>query len=181
MIGASLCQVFARKSAWLLGGSIFIFTLILVIILPNIKLIGSIVSSEILSGAAKTKTLLAYLVSFGSNATASSVTILILLSLLFALHIVIMVHMIRMRRSQVGSTTGFLGLVSGIFGIGCAACGSLLLSTVFVSTGSAALIAGLPLGGEEFGILGIILLAVSLWITLRKLNKPLTCPIEGVE
>jgi len=66
---------------------------------------------------------------------------------------------------------------SGLFGVGCAACGTFVLSPVLSFVGASGLIALLPFGGEEFGALGVAMLAFSLVLTARKIGEPLACPL----
>ena len=81
--------------------------------------------------------------------------------------------------SQSGVTTGVLGIISGILGVGCAACGAFLLTSVLSTFGVAEIISYLPLGGGEFGIIGIILLIVSIHLTAKKIVSPQVCSINN--
>ncbi|HQU09423.1 MAG TPA: hypothetical protein PLV25_05630, partial [Opitutales bacterium] len=72
---------------------------------------------------------------------------------------------------------GFLGIASGVLGMGCAACGSFLLTSLLSLFGASWLLSYLPLAGGEFGILGVILLAVSLYMTAKKIQNPAVCKI----
>ena len=69
------------------------------------------------------------------------------------------------------------GLVSGIFGIGCAACGTFIFTSVLTLFGVGGILAYLPFGGEEFGFLGVGLLLYSLYTLTKKITDPLVCPI----
>ena len=64
-----------------------------------------------------------------------------------------------------------------MLGVGCAACGSILLTTVLAWVGAGALIRLLPLQGEEFGIIGVILLAISIFLTAKQIDNPVVCKI----
>ncbi len=79
----------------------------------------------------------------------------------------------RLARQDIAS--GFGGAASGVLGIGCAACGSFILSTTISSLGAASAIAILPLRGGEFGILSVVLLLVSLVLISKKIAAPLIC------
>ena len=70
------------------------------------------------------------------------------------------------------------GLASGLFGVGCAACGTFVLGPVASFVGVSGLVAVLPFGGEEFGVLGIAMLGLSVVLTARKIGDPVTCSIE---
>ncbi|MBK5204909.1 MAG: hypothetical protein JJD98_05735 [Polaromonas sp.] len=65
--------------------------------------------------------------------------------------------------------------MSGVIGIGCAACGSLILGVILPSFGAAGALAALPLNGEEFGILSVALLFVSLLLISKNIAEPINC------
>lgn len=78
---------------------------------------------------------------------------------------------------QSGVALGFFGILSGILGVGCAACGSFLIVTLITWSGVGALVAALPLKGGEFGVISIILLLISLYQTAKQIEDPLVCKI----
>ncbi len=73
------------------------------------------------------------------------------------------------------SGTGFLGLLLGLLGIGCSACGTLALTAVLGTVGLGGLVLLLPFRGAEFLYFGVIALLFSVWQLVRLINKPLTC------
>ena len=72
---------------------------------------------------------------------------------------------------------GIGGFVSGLLGIGCAACGTFILSSVLALVGAGGVIAFLPFGGQEFGFLGVILIVYATYWTSRKINEPFICEV----
>ena len=66
---------------------------------------------------------------------------------------------------------------AGVLGVGCAACGSLLLGVVLPSLGAAGALAALPLNGEEFGILSVALLFASLLLISKNIAGSIACPL----
>jgi hypothetical protein len=74
--------------------------------------------------------------------------------------------------------TGVGGFVSGIFGIGCAACGTILLTAVAQLFGAAWLITYLPLHGAEFGVLGVALLVLTTYSLAKRIDDPMLCTID---
>lgn len=76
-----------------------------------------------------------------------------------------------------GSSAGAAGVFSGILGIGCAACGSLILTAILGTALGAGIIAVLPLRGGEFGILGVILLGGATYLLARQITRPPLCDI----
>tara|TARA_Y100000310_G_scaffold111677_1_gene110078 strand:- start:1888 stop:2124 length:237 start_codon:yes stop_codon:yes gene_type:complete len=74
--------------------------------------------------------------------------------------------------------TGIGGFISGIFGIGCATCGSFIITPLLALIGAGGFLTLLPFGGEEFGFLGVGLLGFSVMSVAKKINQPSTCPVE---
>ncbi|MBI1984556.1 MAG: hypothetical protein HYS60_00380, partial [Candidatus Wildermuthbacteria bacterium] len=97
-------------------------------------------------------------------------------ALLFAVNIVLVVFYFR-RRAKLQQAAGlsFAGALSGLLGIGCAACGSVILSSVFGIGATASFLSVLPLKGQELGILSVIILSASIYLVYRKINDPLIC------
>lgn len=147
----------------------------------NLALVGSILSSSAGVGA-KAKFLFSLLGGIHTNATLLSATNIIVLSVLFGVNISMMVYVIkrnRAARNSVADTGRSLsGIVFGALGIGCSACGSLILTPLLASFGASGFLAALPLKGTEFGFVGVILLIVSIWFLGKKINDPLVCPVE---
>lgn len=68
-----------------------------------------------------------------------------------------------------------IGIFSGILGVGCASCGSVIITSLFGIGMTASVIGVLPLRGQEFGLLGIVFLTVSIVILSQKIQQPLVC------
>ena len=81
---------------------------------------------------------------------------------------------------RAGVATGLFGITSGVVGMGCAACGSFLLTSMLSFVGASGILAFLPLGGGEFGILGVILLGISLYMTAKKIQNPAVVSYSSV-
>ncbi len=73
------------------------------------------------------------------------------------------------------SGTGAFGLLLGVLGIGCSACGTLALTAVLGTVGLGGLVLFLPFRGAEFLYIGVVAMFFSLWQIIRLINKPLTC------
>jgi len=101
-------------------------------------------------------------------------------AILFGINISLLTFYIRKR--QVASKnkkvhlTSLGGFASAVLGIGCAACGSIVLSALLSTFGAGTLIVMLPLHGLEFGLVGIILLLFSNRYLIKRIEDPLICP-----
>ncbi len=156
--------------------ALLVFTL--AVWLPNWRLILTIIPTESATFWEKVSLLLSLFGSIQTNFTIVSATYTIAIAILFGINVVVLANYIRTRRgsfSSKGSVAGVGGLVSGFLGIGCAACGTFILTALLSLFGAASLLTFLPLGGEEFGILGVILLLYSIYVIIKKTREPLVC------
>ena len=185
MIVQALAQVFSKGWYVLLAATLALATFVLTTWLGNLGLVWQIATSQWLPFVDKARILLALIGSIGTNFTMFSAACTIAIAVLFGLNVAMMTYGFRHRRmmatkSGPGMTAVSLGgLASGLFGIGCAACGTLLLSPglAFLSIGT--LVTMLPFGGEEFGALGVGMLSLSLFISAKKIGQPLLCQVTS--
>jgi len=100
-------------------------------------------------------------------------------SLLIGINATLLIFYVRLYRAAPSSATasGLIGGIAAMLGFGCAACGSIFLTSLAASLGGAGLLALLPYGGEEIGSIGLALLAASTALLARAVNKPAVCPI----
>ena len=70
-----------------------------------------------------------------------------------------------------------IGSLAALLGFGCAACGSLFITSLFATLGGTGILALLPYQGTEIGIAGIFFLLISTYLLVRGINKPPVCPI----
>lgn len=117
----------------------------------------------------------------GGIATADTVLVAamtISMSLLFGVNIALVAYYFVQRRSlpdvkESATTVG--SVVAAVFGIGCSACGTLVLSAILSSVGATGLLALLPLGGGEFLLISIALLAASIYWIAKSIQASAVC------
>lgn len=177
IIGSVFRDPWLSFLAFLIAGIIFTGA----VWLPNITLILSVLSSTA-PIAGKLSLLGALYQSIGTNFTLVSATYTLLIAILFGIQIALLVYYIKKTKTNRASLrgvggAGIGGLIAGIFGIGCAACGTFILTAVLSLVGAGGLLAFLPFGGEELGFLGVALLLYSIWLLLKKLEAPNVCPV----
>ena len=146
--------------------------------LPNWKLVAALMPSELATATEKASLLLSLYGSIQTNFTVVSASYTIAIAVLFGMNVALFIHYIRTRQGRISSSSsaiGLGGLVSGFFGVGCAACGTFILTAALGLIGGVGLISILPLGGEEFGILGVLLLGYSMYAITKKIQEPLVC------
>jgi len=160
--------------------SLGIFTVVIGI--QNWQLVSSLWLSDIGTFWQKLTLTLTLYASISTNFTFLSGSTTILTSILFGINIALLVYYIKKVQGGVksvfsGGATSIGGLFSGLLGIGCAACGTFIATSILSLFGAGALFGLLPLGGEEFGILAVFLLGYSVYRILKKINSPLVCEV----
>ena len=158
------------------GVAVVVFTFS--IWLPNWRLILTVIPSSIISLPDKVILFWNLYGSIQTNFTLVSASYTIAIAILFGINIVLFIHYIKIRQGPLSGSTSALGvggLISGFFGVGCAACGTFILTALLGLVGGAGLITLLPLGGEEFGILGVALLGYAMYSIIKKIKEPLVC------
>lgn len=179
MILDALQKVFRKPAYVVLALCVSAPVFVLAVWLPNIRLVAGVVSSPDVPFVSKIQLSLSLLGSIGTNFTPLSATYTIAIALLFGAYVAMITYFLKRRIKEVGQSgvaTGFLGIISGVLGVGCAACGSFLLTSLTL-VGAGGVLAFLPLGGSEFGIIGVILLAFAVYATAKQIENPLVCKI----
>lgn len=185
MFVRALVEVFCKGWFVLLAVTLALAIFVLTTWLGNLGLVWQILASPWLPLADKAKILLALVGSIKTNFTPFSAFCTIALVVLSGMNIAMIAYVFRKRRrehyqsSPIATAAGLGGLASGWFGIGCAACGSFVLSPALALLGAGPLVATLPFAGEEFGALGVAMLVFSLVATARKIGQPVLCRLNS--
>lgn len=180
MLYSALKKVFSKKVYWLISISISITVFVFSVWLPNFKLIGRIFTSPSATLYDKVKILYSLIGSIGTNFSAFSASYTIAIAILFGLNIAMVIYYMKQRRiffKQSGVATSFSGLIAGLFGIGCAACGTIVLGPILVAVGAGGILVFLPFGGQLFGVLGVLILTFSIFFNAKNIEKHLVCDI----
>lgn len=175
-----LGQVFAIPWYGALAGVLAAFALVLAVWFPNLGLIGEIFSGSNAPLGDKVGIALSLLGGIATNFNLLTAASTITIAALFGLCAAMIAYLIRQKRMAAAGRNiaiGSGGMASGMLGIGCAACGSLLLGGAIPFAGAAAALGALPLGGAEFGILSVALLFVSLLLVARAIARPAGCEL----
>ncbi len=175
-----LKQVFGRAEYLLLFIATTTTVLVGAVAVRNWSLLTQVIESSTLTLVQKLFFLTTFIGSLDELFGTFGSVLLILISLLFAINFAFLIYYIRrvkkiLKGSKRIQAVGIGGLVSGLLGIGCAACGSIVLTAILSSIGASGLLLILPLHGSEFGILGILLLGFSIFMLARKIKEPLVC------
>lgn len=182
MIIDVLKQVFNTKRYVVLAVGVTFIVFTLAVWLPNFKIIIQVITSPTASFFDKWNILSGLFGSISTNFTFISASYTIIIAIFFGINVAMVLYYMR-RNKEVFTkggvaSAGFGGIISGFFGIGCAACGTLVLGPLLALVGAGGLIALLPFGGQEFGFLGVVLLGFSIFLIAKKLNAPAVCKTE---
>lgn len=147
--------------------------------LPNFGLLYSVLADPRAPLAAKLLLPLSLLGSIATNFTVLSAFSTVAIAILAGVNAALAAYQIHRQRAFSGGSAGVgaLGIISGALGVGCAACGSLILTALLGVSGAGAL-AFLPLRGGEFGLLGVALLTAATYLLARRVARPLTCEVR---
>ena len=177
---AAFRQVFAHSSYIALAGALAVLAFLLAVWFPNLGLIAQVFSDSNAPLAAKLGIVLSLLGGIGTNFSLLSAGYTIAIAVLFGIAIAMIAYSVKQRRIAAAGRSIAVGsgaVASGVLGVGCAACGSLILGVVLPSLGASGALAALPLNGEEFGILSVALLFVSLLLISNNLAQSIACPL----
>ena len=170
-------EVFARTGYIVLASVLALIAFAFAVLLPNFELIFGLLNNSSAPFVTKISIVVSLLGGIVTNFSLLSAGYTIAIAVLFGINIAMIVHLVRKRR-RLGKKTvavGVGGFISGLFGVGCASCGAFLLTAILSSFGAMGLLVYLPLRGGELGVLGVILLIISLALISKKISEPLMC------
>ena len=178
----ALGQVFVCPSYIALAGVLAILAFLLAVWFPNLGLMAQVFSGSNTPLASTLGIALSLLGGIGTNFSLLSAGYTIAIAVLFGLTTAMIAYLVKQRRIAAAGQSIAIGsgaVLSGVLGVGCAACGSLILGVVLPSLGAAGALAALPLNGEEFGILSVALLFVSLFLISKNIAESIACPLAS--
>ncbi len=162
--------------ALLVGFVVFAFA----VLLPNLTLIRLVWLSEGASFADKFFLPLALLTSITTNFTLLSAITTTTISFLVGVNVALVVYLYQKREAMLitgGIAVSGIGVFLGMFGVGCAACGSLILTALLSTVGGIGILSVLPFQGQELGIAGVLALLYATYFLVRRIIQPITCDI----
>lgn len=151
-----------------------------VILFPNRTLLATVFADSTVSLTDKLYLLWSLLGSLATNFTALSAVTTIITSFLVGTNISLIAYLYTRQKTRLstgGIAVSSVGTFLAMFGVGCAACGSLVFTAFLSSVGGISLLTILPLQGQEIGILGALILSYATYYLLQKITKPLVCKI----
>lgn len=176
----ALGQVFCAGAYTALAAALALLVFLLAVWFPNLGLLAQVYSGSDAPVADTLGIALTLLGGIGTNFSLLSAGYTVAIAVLSGIVTAMIVHALRqsrMRSARQGLAVGSGAAMSGLLGVGCAACGSLILGVLAPALGAGAALAALPLQGQEFGIASVALLLVSLLLVSEGIAHPTACPI----
>src|SRR3989344_4142922 len=177
---ATFVKVFNNPKYVALSVAVIIAVIAFAAWLPNLHLITRTMASSTMTLWQKTNLLTSLLGSLQTNFTPLSRTVTFISAGLAGMQVSLLIYYLRQTaRLQQSMGMSALGVATSMLGVGCASCGSVVLTSL-IGFGSATAVLGfLPFRGQEFGFLGIGILLVAIHITIKKINDPLVCGVRS--
>lgn len=173
----SLSLIVRRKdSRWVIIISTIIFASMLLVV-ENGKAASQIMSFEALPFLKRITLALSTLFDIKNTFTGGALILAILGSFLGGINLSLAYTYMRLRGAVLlhsGLYSG-IGLLFAFFGVGCAACGTALLSVVLGFFGFSAMLNVLPYQGQEIGYIGLIFLCIATYTLSHKVAVPNVC------
>lgn len=174
---SSLTLIFTRRDSRLV---IIISTLVfisLLLLVQNGKSALAIYGFDVLPLSKRITLGLATLFDVTSTFTTSTLILATLGSFLGGINLSLAYTYMRLRGEVIvksGLYSG-MGLFLAFLGIGCAACGTALLSVILGFFGFSAMLNVLPYQGQEIGYIGLIILVIATYVLAQKVETPNVC------
>ncbi len=173
----SLSLIFARKDSrrMIILSTLFFFLMLLAA--QNGKSAGQLLTFTALSFPERCTLFLKTFFDIQDTFTASTLILAILGSFFGGINLSMAYTYMRMRGEIIlksGLYSG-LGMLIAFLGIGCAACGTALLSVLLGFFGFSTMLNVLPYKGEEIGYIGLLILFIATYALSKKVAAPGTC------
>jgi hypothetical protein len=171
-----LLQVLTKKQ-YLIGIVLLTgFTYVSIIFSQNINFV-EVVAHGSATFSKKLSLLLSLLFASFSRDQLTTIFITVSIAFLFSLNIGLTIFVFNRQLGRVrgNSTLGAVGLLSALFGFGCASCGPILITSLLPFLGLSGLLKILPFEGKEFEMIGFLILLLSVYFLSKEASKPAVC------
>lgn len=175
-IQTTLKEIFKNPIYWMVAIVSAIVLLAVIVLLPNHELIRITLFGDIFTFKQKFKILFASFGAFETNFTIQSQILSTLIALLIGINTAMLVYYFRTRMAiQKVAGASVFGMMVSLLGVGCSACGSVILSTLFGFSSAGVFVSFLPFNGLEFSILSVLIIFGSIAYISKKIQTPSVC------
>lgn len=175
----TLLRIFQQPKYLLVIAIVTLTVIALAAWLPNIHLITKTMTSKTMTVWQKTNLVTSLLGSIQTNFSPLSRTVTIISATLTGIQTSLLIYYLRqtiMVQREMG--VSLLGVATSLLGVGCASCGSVVLTSLIGLSSASTVLGILPFRGQEFGFLGIAILLMAIIYTMKKINQPFLCKVE---
>lgn len=171
-------HVLTKPGYFILSFCFALLFLLIVILTSNLSLIYGVVSGTALTIGQKMVYVASLLTTFKTHYSTSWQILIIVTALLFGINLSLLIYFLK-QRSKIYKSAGLslFGMMSALVGTGCAACGSVILTSVIGFSATLAFFAVLPLKGLEFGLISLILIILSIGLIVKNINRSGICKV----
>lgn len=173
----SLTLIVRRKDSRLIIIIATIVFMLLLLIVHNGGAAYSVLGFEAISFSKRLALATSTLIDVKNTMTAGALILAVLGSFLGGINLSLAYTYMRLRGEVIlhsGLYSG-IGLLFAFFGVGCAACGTALLSVILGFFGFSAMLQVLPYQGLEIGYVGLIFLCIATYTLAHKVAVPNVC------
>jgi len=176
-LSKSILLISKRHDALLVFLMAFCFLALLILISEKASALQSLLTFEYFTFGERLHLALVFLFSVKSSFLTTGVIFSFLGSLLGALNITLAYIYFKLRAELLVKHHVYsgAGLFVAFLGIGCAACGSALLTAMLGLLGLSSILGFLPYQGAELGVIGLLILAVTTMALAKKVVGPKVC------
>ncbi len=166
------------KYRLLFAGSTVLFWL-LQIWLAHYALISFAFRTDVFSWKDKVNVLINTIIMFFTTFPRDVQALALLTAVLVGCNITFLAYYLRRQvRTLRAAGSSLAGVMISLVGVGCSACGSVVLSSLIGFGAATRVLTILPLRGKEFSLLAISILAVSTCWVIKKILTPAVCRVK---
>ena len=183
MLITALQTVYVHKRYLVLSAALWLLTVTGLLLWTNTVLVQSVLLGQNVNGLFKLNFIWSLLIGSPVSLGWSSFILLMITTLLVSVVVSMGVYVYQQRshfvhRGKALTVTTSGGILAAVFGVGCAACGSLLLGGLLAALGGSGFLLLLPLHGGEFGIVAIMLLIFAIYSLAKIITSPAVCSVD---
>jgi hypothetical protein len=173
----SITLVSKRRDAVLVFIFAFCFFALLILISEKASALQSLLQFEYFTFGERLQLALMFLFSVKSSFLTTGIILSFFGSLLGALNITFAYVYFKLRAEVLMKHHVYsgAGMFVAFLGIGCAACGSALLTVMLGMFGLTSILGFLPYQGAELGVIGLVILTVTTLALAKKVVSPKVC------
>lgn len=171
--------VFSQKIFLLFSFLVSIFLILINIIILNNGVVSFLFKSDFLDNKTRLNIIKSAVINTGDLLSKTDIFFTIIIVILAGISVSMLIFFIKHKiKKGYESGLSLLGIVLSFFGVGCASCGAVILSSFLGLSASVAILGFLPLHGVEFLIGAIVLLFWSIYNLSKKIQNPDLCQIK---